>query len=129
MMTNQATLIGRLGSDPQVNYAGDGGKIANLSIATDESFKNAAGERVKRTEWHRVVCFGKVAEIASDYLGKGRLIGVQGKLRTRKWTDKDKIDRYTTEIVADEIKMLDSGMTAQKSAEPQTTTPIDDIPF
>lgn len=126
-MNNQAQLIGRLGADPQVNYAPDGQMIANLRVATDESYKNQDGDRIQRTEWHRVVMFGKIAEIANDYLSKGRLVGVSGKLRTRKWTDQDKIDRYTTEIVAFDLKMLDS------KTEPKNDKNVlidnDEIPF
>jgi single-strand DNA-binding protein len=99
--------------------------ITNLRIATDESYKNQDGERIQRTEWHRVVMFGKIAEIASDYLTKGRLIGISGKLRTRKWTDSNKIDRYTTEIVANDLKMLDS---KQDKTEKLTATD-EDMPF
>jgi len=124
-MNNQAQIIGRLGADPQVNYAPDGQMITNLRIATDESYKNQDGERIQRTEWHRVVMFGKIAEIASDYLTKGRLIGISGKLRTRKWTDSNKIDRYTTEIVANDLKMLDS---KQDKTEKLTATD-EDMPF
>lgn len=127
---NQVTLIGRLGADPQVTILGDGGKVANMRIATDESYKNDKGDKVERTEWHRVVGFSKIAQIAEDYAKKGRLVAVTGKLRTRKWTDEKNIDRYSTEIVCNSIRMLDS----QKKEEPADASapaePLTDgVPF
>jgi single-strand DNA-binding protein len=132
---NRTILIGRLGADPQVNYMPDGGMVANMRIATDESYKNQNGEKIARTEWHRVVTFGKLAEIANDYLKVGRLVCVEGKLRTRKWTDAEKIDRYTTEIVASNINMLDFAPKTQPADEAGTESGIDhtinadDVPF
>lgn len=131
-MHQSTELIGRLGADPEVRTLPDGGMVANLRIATDESYKNQLGEKVQRTEWHRVVMFSKLAEVASDYLKVGRLVFVEGKLRTRKWTDDKKIDRYTTEIVARSMRMLDSPKTASKiGPEPPIETEIPDsaIPF
>lgn len=132
-MFNQATLIGRLGADPEVRFLQDGSPVANLRVATDERWKNDRGENMQRTEWHRAVCFGKLAEIAGDYLAKGRLVMVQGRLQTRKWQDAQGIDRYSTEIVVAGMKMLDSGkkneqQPAQDSAETETM-PDDDVPF
>ena len=132
-MHQSTELIGRLGADPEVRTLPDGGMVANLRIATDESYKNQLGEKVQRTEWHRVVMFSKLAEVASDYLKVGRLVFVEGKLRTRKWTDDKKIDRYTTEIVARQMRMLDSpGKTASKvgpEPPPATEIPDSEIPF
>jgi len=127
---NRATLIGRLGADPQTNLMGDGGMVTNMRVATDESYKNQNGEKVARTEWHRVVAYSKLAEIANDYLKTGRLVLVEGKIRTRKWTDKDNIERYSTEIVATNIKMLDSARKAQEENETHQDVSIDDsVPF
>jgi len=106
-MLNKVQLIGRLGKDVEMRYAQDGTAIANLSLATSEYYKDkATGERKDRTEWHRVVLFGRTAEIAGEYLKKGALAYVEGGLRTRKW-EKDGVDHYTTEIVGNELKMLD----------------------
>lgn len=98
---NKAILIGTLGRDPEVRYAQDGRAIANLSLATNERWKDKAGEAQERTEWHRVVLFGKTAEIAEKYLKKGDIAYIEGKLQTRKWQGNDGQDRYTTEIVVD----------------------------
>ncbi|MDA8191804.1 MAG: single-stranded DNA-binding protein, partial [Gammaproteobacteria bacterium] len=95
---NKVILIGNLGKDPEIRYVPNGGAVANLNIATSESWKDkATGEKQERTEWHRVVFFGKLAEIASEYLKKGAQIYVEGRLQTRKWQDKSGQDRYTTE--------------------------------
>jgi single-strand DNA-binding protein len=104
---NKVTIIGNLGRDPEVRYTPDGASITNVTIATTDTWKDkATGEKKEATEWHRVVFFGKLAEIAGQYLKKGRQVYVEGALRTRKWTDKDGQERYTTEIVANEMKML-----------------------
>ena len=104
---NKVILIGNLGKDPEIRYVPNGGAVANLNIATSESWKDkATGEKQERTEWHRVVFFGKLAEIASEYLKKGAQIYVEGRLQTRKWQDKSGQDRYTTEIVGSELQML-----------------------
>lgn len=106
---NQVQLIGRLGQDPEVKYLPGGDAVCNVSLATSESWKDKqTGERKEKTEWHRVVLFGKVAEIAGQYLRKGALVFFQGKLETRKWQGQDGQDRYTTEIRANEMKMLSS---------------------
>ncbi len=105
-MFNKSQLIGRLGRDPEVRFTAEGKAVANLAVATTESWKDkASGERKEKTEWHRVVLFGKLAEIARDYLHKGALVFLEGSIRTRKW-QKDGIDQYTTEIHADTMKML-----------------------
>jgi len=106
---NKVILIGNLGKDPEVRYSPNGGAIANVSVATTESWKDKnTGEQVDKTEWHRVVFFRRLAEIVGEYLKKGSKVYIEGKLQTRKWQDKDGQDRYTTEIVANEMQMLDS---------------------
>jgi single-strand DNA-binding protein len=109
---NKVILVGHLGRDPETRYAPDGGAITNVSVATSENWKDKSGERQERTEWHRVVFFNrgnyKLAEIAGEYLKKGSQVYIEGKLQTRKWTDKDGQDRYTTEIVAETMQMLGS---------------------
>ncbi|MDP4535998.1 single-stranded DNA-binding protein [Alkalimonas collagenimarina] len=105
---NKVILVGNLGADPEVRYMPQGGAVANLSIATSESWKDKnTGEQKEQTEWHRVVIYQRLAEIAGEYLRKGSKVYLEGKLKTRKWTDKDNIERYTTEIVASEMQMLD----------------------
>ena len=104
---NKVMLIGNLGADPEVRYAAGGGAITNIRLATAESWRDKeTGDLQERTEWHRVVFFGKLAEIAGEYLRKGSQVYVEGRLQTRKWQDKDGSDRYSTEIVAGEMQML-----------------------
>ncbi len=104
---NKVILIGNLGKDPETRYAPSGDAICNLTLATTETWKDkTSGERREATEWHRVVFFGRVAEVAAQYLRKGSQVYVEGRLQTRKWQDKDGQDRYTTEIRGDEMKML-----------------------
>ncbi|NMF88806.1 single-stranded DNA-binding protein [Aromatoleum petrolei] len=106
---NKVILIGNLGRDPETRYAPSGDAICNITVATTETWKDKqSGERKEATEWHRVVFFGRLAEIAAQYLRKGSQIYVEGRLQTRKWQDKDGQDRYTTEIRGDEMKMLGS---------------------
>lgn len=106
---NKVILIGNLGRDPETRYAPSGDAICNVTIATTETWKDKqSGEKKEQTEWHRVVFFGRLAEIAAQYLRKGSQVYVEGRLQTRKWQDKDGQDRYTTEIRADEMKMLGS---------------------
>jgi single-strand DNA-binding protein len=106
---NKVILIGNLGKDPEVRYMPSGGAVTNVTIATSESWKDKqSGEQQERTEWHNVVFFNRLAEIAGEYLKKGSKVYVEGSLRTRKWQDKEGKDRYTTEIVAAEMQMLDS---------------------
>ena len=106
---NKCILIGNLGKDPEVRYSPNGSAVANITLATSESWTDkATGEIVDKTEWHRVVFFKRLAEIAGEYLKKGSKIFIEGKLQTRKWQDADGNDRYTTEIVANEMQMLDS---------------------
>ena len=105
---NKVILVGNLGRDPETRYMPDGGAITNISIATTSTWKDKSGEKQEATEWHRIAFFGKLAEIAGEYLKKGSQVYVEGKLRTRKWQDKDGQDKYTTEIIADAMQMLGS---------------------
>jgi len=106
---NKVILIGNCGQDPETRFSGAGAAITNVSIATSESWKDKnTGEQQERTEWHRVVFFNRLGEIAGEYLKKGSKVYVEGSLRTRKWQDKEGQDRYTTEIVGNEMQMLDS---------------------
>jgi single-strand DNA-binding protein len=105
---NKVIIIGRLGQDPKLSYTSSGQAVANFSVATDEGYRDRqTGQRVERTEWHRVVAWRQTAEFCGNYLGKGRLVMVEGKLQTRKWQGQDGQDRYTTEIVADNVQGLD----------------------
>ncbi len=106
-MLNKVMLIGNLGADPETRYTQDGTCVCNIRVATTERWKNRDGEPQERTEWHRVVLWGRLGEIAGQYLRKGSRVYIEGRLETRKWTDRDGNDRYTTEIRASEMKMLD----------------------
>lgn len=109
MSVNKAILVGRLGRDPETRYTSGGQAVCNFSIATDSTYKDRAGERQKRTEWHRIVLWGKLAEIAQQYLKKGHLVFIEGRIQTREWEDKrDGQKRTTTEIVGNEMRMLTS---------------------
>lgn len=106
---NKVIIVGNAGGDPEIRYTGGGSAVANLSIATSESWKDKqTGENVDRTEWHRIVFFGRLAEIVGEYVKKGSKLYIEGSLKTRKWQDQSGNDRYTTEIVANEMQMLDS---------------------
>lgn len=105
-MLNKAILIGNLGADPETRFTQDGTCVCNLRLATTEKFKNRNGEQQERTEWHRVVLWGRLGEIANQYLKKGARVYIEGKIETRKWQDQSGQDRYTTEIRANEMKML-----------------------
>ena len=145
---NKAIIVGTLGQDPEVRYTANGGAVANISVATNESWRDkATGEAQERTEWHRIVMFGKLAEIAQQYLKKGSQAYFEGRIQTRKWQDQSGNDRYSTEIVANEMQMLggrgggggDAPMDSGGSGRPQSkpaapeTAPMDDgfddIPF
>ena len=146
---NKVILIGNLGKDPEVRYSPNGGAIANITLATSESWKDKnTGEQVDKTEWHRIVFFRRLAEIAGEYLKKGSKVYIEGKLQTRKWQDKDGQDRWTTEVVANEMQMLDSkgggsgnfnqdvpAQSAPQTSQQQSAAPApmndfdDDIPF
>ncbi len=149
---NKVILIGNLGQDPEVRYMPNGGAVCNITVATSETWKDKnTGEQQERTEWHRVVMFRRLAEIAGEYLRKGSKVYLEGRLQTRKWQDQNGNDRWTTEIIADEMQMLDSrgGGSAEfaprqpaaqssqqgQQAQPQSSAPPadnsydDDIPF
>ena len=106
---NKVIIVGNLGKDPEIRTLNSGDRVANLTVATSETWKDkASGERKEKTEWHRVVLFRRLAEVAEQYLKKGSQVYIEGRLKTRKWQDKDGQERYTTEIEADEMKMLGS---------------------
>jgi len=137
---NKVILIGNLGAVPDIRFTQAGGAVANLRLATSESWRDKnTGETQERTEWHRIVLFGRLGEIARDYLKKGSKVYVEGRLQTRKWQDQNGQDRYTTEIICNELQMLDgrrdSTSTDQFTGHPQDITdgtgdfPDDDIPF
>ena len=137
-MVNKAMLIGRLGKDPEVRYTPDGAMVTNFNLATDEQWKDKNGEKVQKTEWHKIVTFGKLAEICGNYLVKGKLVFVEGRIQTQSWDDKEGVKRYTTQIVANNMQMLDS-KGQNKAEEPSTdsspstmassSAPMDDVPF
>ena len=129
-MLNKAILIGNLGADPETRYTQDGTCVCNIRIATTERYKDRNGERQERTEWHRVVLWGKLGEIANQYLRKGSQVYIEGRIETRKWTDRDGNDRYTTEIRASEMKMLGGrGEGGQRSAAASESKPAQNDPF
>ena len=137
-MINKAMLVGRLGKDPEVRYTPDGAMVTSFSLATDEQWKDKNGEKVQKTEWHRIVTFGKLAEICGNYLVKGKLIFIEGRIQTRSWDDKEGVKRYTTEIVANNMQMLDSkgqnkaeGSSHDSTPSPadSSSTPMEDVPF
>jgi len=106
---NKVILIGNLGKDPEVRYAPSGSAICNITLATSRQWKDkTSGERQEETEWHRVVFFDRMAEVAGEYLKKGKSVYIEGRLKTRKWTDKEGVDKYTTEVMADRMEMLGS---------------------
>lgn len=106
---NKVILIGNLGRDPEVRYTPSGAAVCNVTLATSRNWKDkASGEKVEETEWHRVVFYDRLAEIAGEYLKKGRSVYVEGRLKTRKWQDKDGVEKYTTEVIANEMQMLGS---------------------
>lgn len=116
---NKVILVGNLGQDPETKYLPSGGAVTNISLATSESWKDKqTGETQERTEWHRVVFFNRLAEIAGEYLRKGRKVYVEGSLKTRKWQDKDGQDRWTTEIIASDMLLIDGG---RSESEPSQT--------
>ena len=137
---NKVMLIGRLGKDPEVKFTSSGTAVCNFSLATSETFKDKSGEKQEKTEWHNVQLWQKLAEIAGEYLTKGSLVYIEGRLQTRKWQDKDGNDRYTTEIVGERMQMLGSKGDAGRSdrpapgsqstaAENSSMPDDDDIPF
>lgn len=120
---NKVILIGNLGRDPEVRYTANGAAVCNITIATSRNWKDKnSGEKQEETEWHRVVFFDKLAEIAGEYLKKGKSVYVEGRLKTRKWQDKDGNDKYTTEIVADNMQMLGGRDSNADEEEDETPT-------
>ena len=105
---NKVILVGRLGKDPETRYMPNGDAVTNITLATSETWKDKNGEKQEKTEWHRVTFYRKLAEIAGEYLKKGSMAYVEGRLETRKWTDKAGVEKYTTEIIANEMQMLSS---------------------
>jgi single-strand DNA-binding protein len=137
-MVNKVILIGRLGRDPEVSYTPDGTMITKFTLATDEQWKDKNGEKAQRTEWHRIVTWGKLAEICGNYLVKGKLVFVEGRIQTRSWEDKEGVKRFTTEIIASNMQMLDTkGQTKSAEAPVEAAAgnmddmnePLDDVPF
>lgn len=135
-MVNKVILIGRLGADPEIRYTPSGAEVATFRIATSESWTNKSGEKEERTEWHRIVAWRGLAKICGEYLSKGKLVYVEGRLRTRSWEDRDGNKRTTTEIEATDMKMLGGVGEASrkaKEAEPESASPAtkeeEDIPF
>jgi single-strand DNA-binding protein len=139
---NKAIIVGNLGNDPEVRYTPAGAAVTTISVATTESWKDKEGQKQENTEWHRIVFFSKLAEIAGEYLKKGSQVYIEGKLRTNKWQDNNGNDRYTTEILANEMQMLGSGggtgaggrsqptsSGAGQSTPPAPTFESDEIPF
>ncbi len=133
---NQVQIIGNLGKDPEVRYLPNGNAVANLAVATTEAWKDKSGEKQEKTEWHRVTLYGKTAEVAGEYLKKGSQVFIQGRNETKEWTDKEGVKRYTTEIVADTMKMLGAAKATeqqQSGATKQNTVSkareADEIPF
>ncbi len=123
---NKVILVGHLGQDPEVRYMPNGNAVANITVATSESWKDQQGQQQERTEWHRVVMFRRLAEIAGEYLRKGSQVYLEGKLQTRKWQDQGGQDRYTTEIVADQMQMLGgrAGGPGQSAGAPSMGQPM-----
>lgn len=121
---NKVILIGSCGKDPEVRYTGTGGAVANVTLATSEQWKDSAGAKQERTEWHKIAFYGKVAEIAGEYVRKGSLIYIEGRLQTREW-EKDGIKRYTTEIVVDQrgVLQLLGGKQAEQGSSQQSQAP------
>lgn len=116
---NRATIIGNVGRDPELRYSAAGAAVCNITVATSRNWKDkTSGEKVEETEWHRVVFYDRLAEIAGEYLKKGRSVYVEGRLKTRKWTDKEGVERYTTEIVAENMQMLGGRDDGERTAPP-----------
>jgi len=134
---NKVILVGRLGQDPDVRYTETGTAVANLSLATTQTWKSKSGEKKEKTEWHRIVVFGNTAEFAKEYLRKGTMLAVDGQLRTRKWEDRDGTTKYTTEVLARQLTPLSSRQTESKPKPEEPDVPFDenkeegeeDIPF
>lgn len=119
---NKAIIIGRMGRDPETRYTQTGQTVASFSVATDESYKDKQGNKVEAVEWHNITAFGKTAEFVSNYLSKGRLVYVEGRIKTEKYTDKQGVEKYATKILADRVQGLDKRSEGEQSA-PQEAAP------
>jgi len=137
MSVNKVILVGRLGKDPETRYMTNGEAVSNVSLATSENYKDKSGEKQERTEWHNLVFYRRLAEIAGEYLKKGSMIYVEGRIQSRKWQDKEGKDRYTTEIIVNEMTMLGSKssgggsfevMDSQSSAPSSSSAPARSAP-
>jgi len=117
---NKVILIGNLGKDPETRYMSNGHAVTNITLATTDTWKDNNGEKQEKTEWHRITFYRKLAEIAGEYLKKGRSVYIEGRLETRKWTDKQGIERYTTDIIATDMKMLGGKPQGQQSESNST---------
>lgn len=137
---NKAILIGNLGADPELRYTANGTAVASFNIATTERFKDRNGEQQERTEWHSIVCWGRMGELANEYLRKGRSVYIEGRIQTRNYEDKDGIKRYKTEIVAQQMQFLGGrgpegtpegapGVSSAAAPEPEIPADDDDLPF
>jgi len=136
---NNVIIVGRLGADPEIRYTQNSSAVTNFNVATSENWTDKEGQRQEKTEWHRVVVWGKMAEVCSQYLSKGRQVYIEGRLQTRQWDDKDGNKRYTTEVVANTVQFLDKGDRSASSTAPDAgpieppsqQAPIgdEDIPF
>jgi len=124
---NKVILVGNLGKDPEVKYLDNGVAVANFSLATTENYKNKQGEKVSQTEWHNIVLWRGLAEVAEKYLKKGANVYIEGKIRTKKWEDKEEITRYSTEIICDNMTMLGFKPSSESPSESKDTK--DDLPF
>ena len=131
-MINKVILIGNLGADPEIRYTQNGTQVATFNLATTERWRGQDGQTQEQTEWHRIVAWAKLAEICGEYLHKGSRVYIEGKLQTRKWQDNDGVDRYTTEIIAKEMKMLTGRESGGRDVAPEPGPPTnfgDDVPF
>ena len=143
---NKAIIVGNLGADPEVRTTQSGTQVANFNVATTEQYTDQSGQRQERTEWHRIVTFGRLAEICAQYLHKGKQVYIEGRIQTRKWTDQNGNDKWTTEIVAQQMQMLgrvsdgaadmgngptapDAGAAKSAAAGGDMATDDDDLPF
>ena len=133
---NKVILVGNLGKAPEIRYTPGGVAVANFTLATSENWTSKEGKKETKTEWHRIVAFGRLAEICGEYLNKGKQVYIEGKIQTRQWEDKDGNKRYTTEIVANTLQMLGRAEKAEEAApagmpaaEEPPATETDDIPF
>lgn len=128
---NKVTILGRLGGDPEVKEISQGSTVANFSVATSDAWTDKNGQKQERTEWHRIVVWGKLAELCGRYLSKGRQVYLEGRLQTRSWEDQDGVKRYTTEIMASAVKFIDSKGSEEPKADQHSESPgfDDEFPF